>query len=45
MKITEKLNIFGEAKYFFDNIYNQFMLNAWALLNIDWKKKHENTDL
>jgi opacity protein-like surface antigen len=45
MKITDKFDIYGEAKYIFNNKYNQFMLNAGVLLNIDWMKKHENTEL
>lgn len=45
MKMTETIDIFGEAKYIFNNKYNQFMLNAGVLLNIDWMKKHENTEL
>jgi len=45
MKITEKFDIYGEAKYLFNNKYNQFMLNAGVLLNIDWMKKHENSDI
>jgi hypothetical protein len=41
MKITEQFDIFGEAKYIFSK-YDQFMLNAGILLNIDWLKKNEN---
>jgi hypothetical protein len=44
MKINNKLDAFAEAKYVLSN-YHQFMLNAGVLLNIDWMKKHENTDL
>ncbi|MCX6255771.1 MAG: outer membrane beta-barrel protein [Bacteroidia bacterium] len=43
MKITEQFDIYGEAKYVFNNKYNQFMLNVGILLNIDCKKKHENS--
>lgn len=43
MKITEQFDIYGEAKYVFNNKYNQFMVNAGILLNIDWMKKHEDT--
>jgi hypothetical protein len=43
MKITEQFNIYGEAKYVFNNKYNQFMLNVGILLNIDWMKKNENS--
>jgi hypothetical protein len=42
LKISEKLGIYGEAKYIFNNKYNQFMINAGALLNINLSKKHEN---
>ena len=45
MKMTETIDIYGEAKYVFNNKYNQFMLNVGVLLNIDWMKKHENTEL
>ena len=41
MKITEQFDIYGEAKYVFNNKYNQFMVNAGVLLNIDWLKKNE----
>jgi hypothetical protein len=44
IKITEKFSIYGEAKYVFNNRYNQFMLNAGILLNIEEKKKHENSE-
>lgn len=42
LKISEKLGIYGEAKYIFNNKYNQFNINAGALLNINPPKKHEN---
>ena len=45
MKITETFDIYGEAKYVFNNKYNQFMLNVGVLLNIDWMKKNENSGL
>jgi hypothetical protein len=44
MKITEQLDIYGEAKYIFSK-YDQFMLNVGLLLNIDWMKKHENSGM
>lgn len=44
IKITEKFSIYGEAKYVFNNRYNQLMLNAGILLNIEEKKKHENSE-
>jgi hypothetical protein len=45
MKITEQFDIYGEGKFIFNNKYNQFMLNVGVLLNIDWMKKHENTEM
>ena len=44
MKITEQFDIYGEAKYIFSK-YNQFMVNAGLLINIDWLKKHENSGI
>lgn len=45
MKITEQFDFCAEAKYVFNNKYNQFMLNAGILVNIDWLKKHEDSGL
>jgi len=45
MKMTETMDIYGEGKYVFNNKYNQFMLNVGVLLNIDWMKKNENSEL
>jgi hypothetical protein len=45
MKITEQFDIYGEAKYIFNNKYNQFMVNAGVLVNLDWLKKNENTKM
>lgn len=45
MKITEQMDLSGEVKYIINGKYNQLMLNVGVLLNIDWMKKHENTDL
>lgn len=45
MKITDKFDVYAEGKYVFNNKYNQFMLDAGVLLNVDWMKKHENTEL
>jgi opacity protein-like surface antigen len=42
MKITESFDIYAEGKYLFNNKYNQFMLNAGLLFNIEWMKKNEN---
>ena len=42
LKIGDKFGVYGEAKYIFNNKYNQFMINAGALLNINLSKKHEN---
>jgi hypothetical protein len=44
MKITQQFDLYGEAKYIFNNKYNQFMINAGILVNLDWLKKHENSD-
>jgi hypothetical protein len=41
MKMTEMLDIYAEGKYLWNNKYNQFMLNAGVLFNIDWMKKNE----
>jgi hypothetical protein len=40
MKITEQFDVYGEAKYILSD-YDQFMLNAGILINIDWLKKNE----
>jgi len=45
VKMTKLLYLYGEVKYVFNNKYNQFMLNTGVLLDIDWMKKHENTEL
>ena len=45
MKITESFDILVEAKYLFNNKYNQFILNAGILFNIDWMKKNEKTGI
>jgi hypothetical protein len=42
MKITEQFDIYAEAKYILSK-YDQFMLNAGVLINIDWLIKHEDT--
>jgi len=44
MKMTEKFDICLEVKYIISK-YDQLMLNAGVLLNIDWMKKHENSEL
>ncbi len=41
MKITEMIDLYAEGKYLFNNKYNQFMLNAGILFNIEWMKKNE----
>jgi hypothetical protein len=41
MKITEMLDLYAEGKYLWNNKYNQFMLNAGVMFNIDWMKKNE----
>lgn len=45
MKLTEQLDLYAEGKYVFNGKYNQFMLNAGVLLNIDWLKKNEDNGL
>ncbi len=45
MKITESLDLCAEAKYLFNNKYNQFMINGGILFNIDWMKKNEKTGI
>jgi len=41
-KITDQFDIFCEAKYILSK-YDQFMLNAGVLINLDWLIKHEKT--
>jgi hypothetical protein len=43
--MTKQLYIYGEVKYVLNKQYSQFMLNTGILLDIDWMKKHENTDI
>jgi len=46
MKITEQFDLYFEGKYLLSlgtTKYSQLMLNAGALINIDWLKKHEDT--
>ena len=45
MKITELFDIYAEAKYLFNNKYNQFMLNAGILFNIEWMNKAEKSGI
>jgi hypothetical protein len=44
IKVNDKFDVSAEAKYMLSK-YHQFILNAGVLLNLDWMKKHENTDL
>lgn len=44
MKITESVDVYAEGKYLLNGKYNQFMLNAGVLFNIDWMTKNENTE-
>jgi len=44
MKITEQFDIYVEAKYILSK-YDQFMLNAGILINLDWLIKHEDTGM
>jgi len=41
MKMTEKLDLYGEVKYIVSK-YDQLMINVGVLFNMDWMKKHEN---
>jgi opacity protein-like surface antigen len=41
MKITEQFDLYGEVKYILSK-YDQLMVNAGILINIDWLKKNEN---
>jgi len=43
MKIRDSFDLFAEAKYLFNNKYNQFMLSGGLLFNIEWMKKNENS--
>ena len=45
MKITELFDIYAEGKYLFNNKYNQFMLNAGILFNIEWMKKTDKSGI
>jgi len=45
IKTTKQIYLYGEAKYVLNKQYSQFMLNTGILLDIDWMKKHENTDI
>lgn len=44
MKLSDQFDLYLEAKYIVSK-YNQFMLNAGILINIDWLKKHEDTGI
>lgn len=44
IKITEQFDIYAELKYILSK-YDQFMLNAGILINIDWLSKHEDTGM
>lgn len=44
VKITEKFDFCGEVKYIVSK-YGQFMANAAVLINIDWLKKHEKSNM
>ena len=45
VKVTKQLYIYGEAKYIFNNKYNQFLLNMGVFLDIDCIKKHKNSEI
>lgn len=42
LKISEKLGVYGEAKYLLSSRFSQFIVTAGALLNINLSKKNEN---
>lgn len=42
LKISDKLGIYGEAKYLLNSRYSQFIVNAGVLLTINLSKKNEN---
>jgi hypothetical protein len=42
MKMTEQIDLFLEAKYVISR-YDQFMVNAGILLNLQWLAKNENS--
>jgi opacity protein-like surface antigen len=44
IKMTEQLDLYAEVKYIVSR-YDQFMLNAGVLINLDWLKKNENPGL
>ena len=41
MKITEQIDLYGEVKYIVSK-YDQFIVNAGVLINLDWLTKNEN---
>lgn len=41
MKLTNQFDLFLEAKYLISK-YDQFMLNAGVLINLQWLTRHEN---
>jgi opacity protein-like surface antigen len=43
-KLTEQFDICAEAKYILSK-YNQLVLSAGILINLDWLIKHENTGM
>jgi opacity protein-like surface antigen len=44
MKLSNQFDLYLEAKYVISK-YDQFVVNAGILINIDWLKKHENTGI
>lgn len=44
IKMTNQFDLFAEAKYILSR-YDQLVVNAGLLINIDWLKKNENTGL
>jgi opacity protein-like surface antigen len=44
MKLTDQFDLYAEAKYIVSK-YDQLVVNAGILINIDWLIKHENTGM
>lgn len=44
MKLTDQFKLYLDMKYTISK-YNQFTLSTGILIDIDWLKKHENTEL
>lgn len=42
--MTGEFDLYGEVKYIISK-YDQLMVNVGVLANIDWMKKHENSEM